>query len=139
MAERRLGLARAWRYGSGRREATSTTCSGPSGCRLAPFTGALVTDQPPRGWWRRLDARLVAPGRADAEAGRQRKGAVIDPSTGVVLMAKVGDRVVRGQALATIHAPDESRAEAAERLLLQAYEIGERPVPIQPLIHWRSA
>jgi thymidine phosphorylase len=72
-------------------------------------------------------------------AGRERKGDRIDPSVGVVLAAKVGERVERGQPLATIHAIDEGRLEAAERLMKEAFEIGEAPVRIAPLIYWRNS
>jgi pyrimidine-nucleoside phosphorylase len=102
----------------------------------APLQRELVA--PRSGLVARSDARGVAQAATALGAGRERKGDRIDPSVGVVLAAKVGERVERGQPLATIYASDETRHEAAERLLTQAFEVAEQPVPIAPLIHWRS-
>jgi pyrimidine-nucleoside phosphorylase len=86
----------------------------------------------------RLDARMVARAALALGAGRERKGDRIDPAVGVVLAAKVGERVQRGQPLATLHAASEARLEAAERVLGEAFNVAEEPAPLAPLIHWRS-
>jgi pyrimidine-nucleoside phosphorylase len=96
---------------------------------LAPRSGLVA----------RVDARTVAQAAFALGGGREQKGDRIDPSVGVVLAAKVGERVERGQPLATIHASDEGRLEAAERLMKEAFEIGEAPVRIAPLIYWRNS
>jgi pyrimidine-nucleoside phosphorylase len=66
-------------------------------------------------------------------AGRTRKDESIDHSVGVVCLAKRGDAVERGDAVAEVHAADRSSAEAAVAEVADCYRIGERsadPVPI---------
>ena len=81
-----------------------------------------------------LDALTVARASMALGAGRERKGDPIDLSVGVVLEAKVGDRVVRGQRIAVIHANDESRLGQAERTLRSAITLSPTPVEPTPLI-----
>jgi pyrimidine-nucleoside phosphorylase len=102
----------------------------------APLRREVVARE--RGLLARLDARLVAQAALALGAGRERKDDGIDPSVGLVLAAKVGARLERGQPLATLHGTDEHRLDTAERILRAAVRIAEEPVPIAPLIHWRS-
>jgi len=67
--------------------------------------------------------------------GRERKEDSVDPSVGVVLHKKVGDRVDAGELLATIYYNDESRAQRARRLIEQSCEIGVALAPKRPLVH----
>jgi thymidine phosphorylase len=67
--------------------------------------------------------------------GRAKKGDVIDYSVGVVLHAKVGDRVTRGAPLCTIHANSADRLAEASRSLRDAYTFSDEPVPPLPLLH----
>ena len=53
---------------------------------------------------------------------------------GIVLAAKVGDRVENGQPLAFIHANDETRLVEAQKRLLGAYAWSEQPVSPPALI-----
>ena len=53
--------------------------------------------------------------------GRSQKEDTIDPSVGVVLRAKIGDRVETGQPLCDIHARTEAEAITAAERLLAAY------------------
>lgn len=55
--------------------------------------------------------------------GRETKESVIDLSVGVVLKKKVGDRVVAGESIATIHASDIEKAKEAAEKLLACYTI----------------
>jgi pyrimidine-nucleoside phosphorylase len=104
---------------------------------LAPLRRELPA--PRAGLVTRLDARSVAAAALALGAGRERKGDSIDPSVGVLLAAKVGDRVQPGQPLATIYAADERRLEAAHLLLAEAFEIADKPAPVAPLVHWKSS
>ena len=63
--------------------------------------------------------------------GRATKEDVIDLSVGVVLAAKVGDRLRAGDDLAVIHAADEKAAEEAERELLACYTFSDEK-PVRP-------
>jgi pyrimidine-nucleoside phosphorylase len=68
--------------------------------------------------------------------GRERKEDTVDPSVGIVLHKKVGDTVSTGEALATIHYNDESRAARAKQLLEESYRItNSPPIEKRPLIH----
>jgi pyrimidine-nucleoside phosphorylase len=86
------------------------------------------------GYVARLDALTVARACIGLGAGRERKGDAIDLAVGVVLQARVGDRVARGQPLAIVHANDPSRVDAAVTTLRSAIEIGESAIPPAALI-----
>jgi len=68
-------------------------------------------------------------------AGRERKGDRIDPAVGVVVHAKVGDRLSAGTALCTVHASDSAKAQAAIQQLGPAFRIVARAVPPLPLFY----
>ena len=85
------------------------------------------------GYVRGLSARRVADAAMALGAGRERKEDPVDHAVGVVCRSKRGDSVDRGDQLAEIHARDEEAAEAAERALLGAYEIGDEPAG-RPLV-----
>ena len=68
--------------------------------------------------------------------GRERKEDAVDPSVGIVLHKKVGDRVARGETLATIHYNDEPRAERARQLMAESCRISDTaPTSTRPLVH----
>jgi pyrimidine-nucleoside phosphorylase len=67
--------------------------------------------------------------------GRTKKGDRVDHAVGIVLHAKIGDRLEQGQPLLTIHANDEARLSGARQRLLAAYRWSEEPVKPPPLIH----
>jgi thymidine phosphorylase len=93
-----------------------------------------AVESPVPGWVAGLDALAVGRLVMRLGGGRRRKGDVIDPRVGVVLQAKIGDRVTRGAPLATIHAADEDGATGATSELLAAYTISDRVVAVPPLI-----
>ncbi len=66
--------------------------------------------------------------------GRETKESSIDLSVGLVLHKKVGDAVRKGESLATIHANDREKLEAAKSRFLAAYTINDMPVTKKPLI-----
>mgnify|MGYP000057316651 CR=1 FL=1 len=90
---------------------------------------------PRSGYIAALDAREVGLTSMLLGGGRAKKGDRIDHAVGVVLHAKIGDQVVAGQPLFTIHANDEARLSGARQRLLAAYEWSDRPVKPPPLIH----
>ena len=67
-------------------------------------------------------------------AGRRDKDDLIDHSVGVVLRKTHGDEVAPGEALAEIHARDESSAEAAAGEVLAAYEFADEAPPERNVI-----
>jgi pyrimidine-nucleoside phosphorylase len=77
-----------------------------------------------------VDARAVADIALELGAGRRTKTDGIDPSVGVVVRAKRGDRVEAGDVLAEIHAAAREQGErAAERLRRDAYTLVDDPPP----------
>ena len=67
-------------------------------------------------------------------AGRRDKDDLIDHSVGVVLLKTHGDEVGPGEALAEIHARDESSAEATAGEVLAAYEFADEAPPERNVI-----
>jgi pyrimidine-nucleoside phosphorylase len=68
--------------------------------------------------------------------GRERKEDSVDPAVGIVLHKKVGDRVSRGESLATVHYNSEVRATQAKQLLEKSCQVADSlHVDKRPLIH----
>lgn len=67
-------------------------------------------------------------------AGRRKKGDTVDHGAGVLIHAKRGDRVSRGDLLATLHTSDESRADEGERRYLASVGLSDSAPAPRPLI-----
>ncbi|MBC7223550.1 MAG: pyrimidine-nucleoside phosphorylase, partial [Anaerolineae bacterium] len=67
-------------------------------------------------------------------AGRNKKGDPVDHAVGIVLGAKVGDRVDAGEPLFTVHANDDGTLTQAVERVLGAYAWSEEPVEPPALI-----
>jgi thymidine phosphorylase len=67
-------------------------------------------------------------------AGRERKEDTIDPSVGITLHAKVGDRVEPGEPLLTLHYRHPARLDEALSVLEGAIAIGETALEVPPLV-----
>ena len=67
-------------------------------------------------------------------AGRETLESRIDPAVGVVLHKKVGDLVVEGEPLLTVHVDDRERLEQALDLLRRAVTIGPEAPPAVALV-----
>lgn len=66
--------------------------------------------------------------------GRETKESEIDLSVGILINKKVGDRVKKGEKLATLYANDEAKLAAAIDELTQAYSYSQTPVDRPKLI-----
>jgi pyrimidine-nucleoside phosphorylase len=86
------------------------------------------------GYVARCDALTVARAANLLGAGRERKGDPIDLAVGIVLYARVGDRLEQGQPILTIHANNPRRLAEARRLLESGLQVSEARVPAPPLI-----
>lgn len=63
-------------------------------------------------------------------AGRERKEDQIDPSAGIVLIKKYGEKVEIGEPIARLYTAKKQALEQAHQMLLDAIEIGdEKPAP----------
>jgi pyrimidine-nucleoside phosphorylase len=67
-------------------------------------------------------------------AGRDRLDAAVDPAVGFTIVAPVGTRVARGDAIVEIHHRAGRGLEAARRLLENAIVIAEAPLQAPPLV-----
>ncbi|HEX8674115.1 MAG TPA: thymidine phosphorylase [Longimicrobium sp.] len=81
------------------------------------------------GWVAEADARTIAEAALQLGAGRLRKGDPVDPAVGVVVLARVGDRLAPGAPLAEVHARTDAAAEAAEARLRDAFRLSPEAVP----------
>jgi thymidine phosphorylase len=59
--------------------------------------------------------------------GRERKEDSVDPAVGIFLHKKVGDRVIAGESLCTIHYNSDARLLPAKRLMDNSYKIAGQP------------
>ncbi|RME84448.1 MAG: thymidine phosphorylase [Caldilineae bacterium] len=98
----------------------------------APVQQDLLS--PRAGYLSAVNARVFGMTTVHLGGGRLRKGDPIDRSVGVVLHAKIGDYVEKGQPLCTIHARNEADAAQAAEELLAAYDWSEQPVSPPALI-----
>jgi len=96
-------------------------------------TAPVIVDllAPSDGWVQEIDAREVGLATVDMGGGRLKKGDAIDHRVGVVLGAKVGDRIERNAVIARIHAADEVSAAAARERVRNAFRMSD--VPVEPL------
>ena len=95
-----------------------------------PTAGRRVT-APADGYIREVHARKVGEAAIMLGAGRAKKGDAIDPAVGILVHAKVGDKITKGQPLFTIHANNQALVEPVRRNLLQSLAWSQ--VPVQPL------
>lgn len=96
-----------------------------------------VVAAPAGGCVQRLDALAIGEAATSLGAGRAKKGDPVDHAVGVLLHAKVGDRLERSAPLATLYANRKELLEAAERQVLKAYELGAQPTDAPMLIYER--
>ncbi len=84
---------------------------------------------PVSGWVKSMDAERCGLASAALGAGRATKDDAVDLTAGIILNRKVGDRVTKGDVLATLYSSSEEKLDDGERRLLSAFDIGgNRPV-----------
>jgi pyrimidine-nucleoside phosphorylase len=139
--------------GAARRRLEATVSSGAALDRFAKMTAAQGGDPHVVDDYARLPtAPVIVSYKASREAvianipprkighaiinlggGRSKTDDVIDPSVGLVISAKPGDKVRRGDTLAIIHAKSHEDAERARHALDEAIVLGETASP-RPLV-----
>ena len=102
--------------------------------RLPAAPARRVVPAPADGFVAAIDALAIGRLGVRLGGGRARKGDLIDHRVGLVLQAKVGDRVAAGQPLATVHAANEAAAAAALPAVQHAFTLSEAVVPPPPLL-----
>lgn len=81
--------------------------------------------------------RTVGHGIIALGGGRRTMDDKVDPSVGFVIYAKPGERVVRGERLATIHARDEAGIRKGIEVLAEAITIGDDKPDLLALVSTR--
>src|SRR5262249_23187073 len=102
--------------------------------RLPRARHARLIRAPRRGVVARVDAGLLGRAATLLGAGRLRKEDRIAPGAAVLLHAKAGAPVARGDLLATVEYDDAARERAARPLIERAFAIETRAPKARPLI-----
>jgi thymidine phosphorylase len=93
-----------------------------------------VYEAPRAGVVARVEPRAVGKGVIALGGGRTRVGDPVDPAVGFHITARPGDRVDRGEPLATVYARDAAGLAAGRRALGAAVRVAdaldEAPLPL---------
>jgi pyrimidine-nucleoside phosphorylase len=87
------------------------------------------------GWLAQVHARIVGETSVELGAGRSRKEDPIDHGVGIIVHRKVGEHVLVGEPLFTLHARSQEEAGRAKLRLLEALIWSSDPVPALPLFY----
>jgi pyrimidine-nucleoside phosphorylase len=90
---------------------------------------------PTSGYLLAVHAAEIGHAAVELGAGRSKQGDPIDHSVGVVVHRKVGDRVVKGDPLFSVHANDSTRMRSAIERVRAAHQITAQPVDPLPLFY----
>lgn len=86
------------------------------------------------GYIEAMDTEAIGLAAMKLGAGRERKEDRIDPAVGIVFHKKTGDRVIKGDTIAMIHANDENRADIGRDILEESIYLGTEKKAPSPLI-----
>jgi pyrimidine-nucleoside phosphorylase len=81
------------------------------------------------------DAAAIGSAAGALGAGRVRKGDPVDPAVGIVMRAKIGDRIGAGEPIGEVHARSEADAVEATRRTLAACTFVDGDVAPPPLVY----
>lgn len=95
----------------------------------APVVMPMTVEDAEARWVAEADARAIGEAALSLGAGRRKKGDPVDPAVGIVMRARIGERVEPGQPLADVHARSDAGARAAIDRLRAAVRLSPDPVP----------
>lgn len=104
----------------------------PDKFQKAKFSRPLLAGE--SGYLVRMNTEMVGNASVGLGAGRITKEDVIDFAAGIVLHKKTGDKVEKGECLATLYADHEEKFDAAEEMFRAALTFGPAPEPVPALI-----
>jgi pyrimidine-nucleoside phosphorylase len=102
--------------------------------RLPQPKGTIEVDSKHAGYVHALAARPIGQATMLLGAGRARVDSKIDPSVGVILHKKIGDRVEAGEPLCTVLVNDAPGIEVALTMIGDAFKIAPHTVTPEALI-----
>jgi pyrimidine-nucleoside phosphorylase len=94
-----------------------------------------TVEAPRSGYLEKVHARVVGESAVILGAGRAQKGDPIDHAVGVLIHHKVGDQLVKGAPLFTVHASDQGTLAEAREAILGAHTWNAKPVKPLPLFY----
>jgi pyrimidine-nucleoside phosphorylase len=90
------------------------------------------------GWFSAADTAAIGRAAQNLGAGRLKKTDVIDGDVGIIMRVRIGDRVEKGQPLATLVYKNDVKARGSREILLGAIKVSgekpEKPILIRKLI-----
>ena len=95
----------------------------PARCPVGEFSADISA--PAAGWVTAIDARAVGYACIALGAGRVKAGDSVDFGAGIYLHKKTGERVEKGERLATLYSSTREKLEEASAIALGAYETGD--------------
>jgi len=110
-----------------------STLQDPSKLPQAPWVEEIPA--PRSGFVHAAQARAIGQAAVLLGAGRAKKGDSIDHAVGFLIHKKVGQAVVAGEPLFSIHARSQAQAQPARQTVLQAFQISDEPCPPLPLFY----
>jgi len=104
---------------------------------LLPVSREIVEFKAPKtGYIQRIEAEYIGKAALYLGAGREKKGDRVDPSVGLVLKKRLGDRVEQGETIADIYVNGGKGLKEAINILEMALHISEgKPDSLPPLIY----
>jgi pyrimidine-nucleoside phosphorylase len=102
--------------------------------RLAKAKKSRRLTAPKHGYITALDARKIGHAGVLIGAGRAYKEQKLDFGAGLILEKKVGDRVRKGELLASLFAADENRLDLGANEYFAALEIGPKAPRLERVI-----
>ncbi len=87
------------------------------------------------GYITKMNAEMIGSSSVILGAGRVKKDDAIDHSAGIILHKKTGDRVAKGEALATLYTGKKESIASAEKLFLDALTVSDERKETCPLIY----
>lgn len=101
--------------------------------KKASFVETVISKQ--NGYIKFINARQVGEAAVDLGAGREKKGDPIDHAVGILIHRKVGEYVLSGEPLFTIHANQKEKLEQAKLSVFNSFELQENPCDPLPLFY----
>jgi pyrimidine-nucleoside phosphorylase len=88
------------------------------------------------GYVTEMDAFAMGMVSVELGAGRRAKDDDVDPQAGFVLNKKIGDRVEKGETIATLHTNKKEMLDSAKKGMLDAIKINDRePKSLRKITH----